>query len=248
MMINSENIVKIAHWFIKLRKKLVASLFLVAVAACGVYFITDEIIALMSRPLDGESLFFITPAEGVLAKLELSVIGGLILVSPVIIYIFLSLAKAVLAKRTRRILYFLVIPLATLCFCGGIYFAYMLMLPETIHFFFKTSAGFMKPVISGKSYFSFVTFFLITVGVVFELPLVLVSLSRLGILTSGALRGKRKLVVAATFIGMVIFSSTPDIFSVAMITLPVIGLYEISIWWIFLLEKIDGWRGVQPCQ
>lgn len=95
----------------------------------------------------------------------------------------------------------------------------------------------MKPVISGSSYISFCVLMLFTVGIIFELPFIMVMLYRLGIVKSGTLREKRKMAIIVVLIILAVLTPTPDAFTLLAISLPVILLYEVSIWWIFIMEK-----------
>lgn len=244
-MIESEQIVNTVRLLEKFRKTIVVLLCIIIAAAGSVYFMADFIISVIAKPLNGLQLFFMTPAEGVMTKIEISFFGGLILAFPIVVYILVSLARKRLSKRKRRFLFFLIIPFATMAFYGGMAFAYKLVLPTTVKFLLDSASDVMKPLLSGRSYFSFVIFFLLAVGLIFELPLMLVALSRLGIITFKALQGKRKVAVMATVILMALLTPTPDAFTLLAVSLPMILLYEISTWWIFILEKLDKRKGVQ---
>jgi sec-independent protein translocase protein TatC len=238
-MIESENIVKAVRSLARLRKRILLMLFFPALFGIGVYFIADSILKMLVQPLKTESLFFITPLEGFLVKAKIAFVTGFILAFPLIAWSLISICTAGFAKKRRLKLYFLIIPFASLALAGGILFGYRFILPTTINFLLNCGRGFLKPVLSGSEYVSFVMFILLTVGLVFELPLVLVFLSRLGLIQSRTLMQKRGIAILIIFIILAILTPTPDVVTLTAVALPVVLLYELSIWWIFILEKIN---------
>ncbi|MCX7923876.1 MAG: twin-arginine translocase subunit TatC [Clostridia bacterium] len=238
-MIESENIVKAVRWLDKFRARIVVMFLVPILSAVGVYFFSDNILSIISYPLGGETLFFLTPVEGVMAKIKIAFFGGIIVSSPITAYFVVSILASLLEKPTRRKLYFLIIPFATFALLGGIFFGYKFILPTTVKFLISCGDGFMKPMISGSNYVSFITFFLISIGIVFELPLVLVALSRLGLIKAHMLMKKRKVAIMIIFVCLAILTPTPDAFTLVAVCLPMTLLYELSIWWIYVLEKLD---------
>ena len=238
-MIESKTIIKAVRWLARLRKQLLVMLCFPALFSIGVYFGSDSILKMLVRPLKSESLFFITPLEGFLVKAKIALVGGCLLAFPWITLSLISICFAGFAKKQRLKLYFLIIPFASLALAGGILFGNRFILPTTINFLLNCGRGFLKPVLSGSEYVSFVMFILLTVGLVFELPLVLVFLSKLGLIQSRALMKKRGIAILIIFIILAILTPTPDVVTLTAVALPVVLLYELSIWWIFILEKIN---------
>jgi sec-independent protein translocase protein TatC len=238
-MIESENIVKAVRWLGKFRIRLTAVILIPLLCAVGMYFISDYILEIITIPLNGQSLFYMTPVEGIMAKIKISFWCGLVISFPIIIYLIASMFAAHLKKSTKRKIYFLVIPFSTIALVGGITFGYMLILPITIEFLLNSASDFMKPMLSGSNYVSFTAFFLLALGLVFELPLFLIGLSRLGIIKYKMLKAKRPVAIMVIFIVMAILSPTPDAFTLLALSLPVVLLFEVSVWWIFMFERLD---------
>ena len=236
-MFNSDQIVGAVHWLERYRRR-ITLIILVPVAFIGaVFFKADLLISFITQPLKGLSLYFMNPVDGFMAKMKVAIYGGLALSLPVVIYMVISLFAGRLAKKTRLIIYLFVIPFAVLAFAGGLTFGYWLILPATIKFLVDCGNQFMDPMIMGSNYFSFIAFVLIAVGIIFELPLVLVVLSRVGIVSSKMLRSRRKFAIIIILVILAVITPTPDAVTLGLISLPMIVLYEISIWWIFFLEK-----------
>ncbi|MFT8351036.1 twin-arginine translocase subunit TatC [Clostridium saccharoperbutylacetonicum] len=238
-MVKSEQIVHIAHVLEKFRKVIIGIFAIVIIATAAMYFQVDYIIKILIKPLNGIDLYFMTPVEGFMAKMKVAFLGGVIVSSPIITYLLISIGASKINKKVRRLLYFVVIPLAVALFIGGISFGYKFLLPSTIGFLLDCGNDFMKATLSGSDYFSFIGTLLLTIGILFELPLILIALSRLRIVNSKMLKTKRKFAVMLSLITVAIVSPSLDAVTFILVTMPIIALYEISIGCIYLLEKRD---------
>ncbi|GIM28084.1 Sec-independent protein translocase protein TatC [Clostridium polyendosporum] len=236
-MIKSEQIVHLAHFLEKFRKAIITMFIIVIIATSFMYFKSDYIISILTKPLGGIKLYFMTPVEGIMAKMKVAFLGGVVLSSPILAYIVISVCGSKITKEARRLLYFIIIPFAVLLFIGGIIFGYKLLLPSTINFLLECGNDFMKANLSGSDYFSFVDTLLLTIGLLFQLPLILIALSSINIVNSKMLMGKRKFAIMISFITVAFICPSLDAFTFILITLPIIALYEISIWCIYVLEK-----------
>ena len=238
-MIKSELIVEAAHWLERFRKTILWIILIIIAAASLVYMKSNFLINILAKPLNGIQLHFMTPSEGLMAKLRVSFLGGMVLATPVIIFLIIGATGPVITKKIKRLLIFVIVPLAFILFLSGMYFGYALVIPTTIKFLMESGDGFMKPILSANEYFAFIGSLLFCVGVIFELPLVLIALSRIGIINSEMLKKKRKMAILVSTVIAAIITPSSDAFTLIIVTLPVIVLYEISIWSIFLLEKKD---------
>lgn len=241
-MIKSEQIVGAVHTIEKHRSEIIKGIIIVMISIIAVYLNSAYIIEILSKPLNKMPLIFLTPIEGVMIKMKIAILGGILLSFPLIIYRIIFLSSMRISKKNRRMMYFFILPFSIIAFISGMVFAYSLALPTTIDFLINTGNEFMKPTLSGSSYFSFTTIFLVALGGIFELPIVLVALSRIGIISYKMLSSKRKIAILLITITAAIITPTPDIFSLIIVALPMTVLYEISIWWIFILEKGDRKR------
>jgi sec-independent protein translocase protein TatC len=122
----------------------------------------------------------------------------------------------------------ILVPASVLLFFTGLAFSYLLVLPAGIKFFMGFATEDLQPMLSLGQYLSFVISFLLPFGFIFELPLFVVVLARLGIISSAFLSGKRKHILVLSFIVGAIIAPTPDVFSQSMVALPILVMYEIS--------------------
>lgn len=114
-------------------------------------------------------------------------------------------------------------------FIGGAAFAFRFVLPAGVKFLLAMGTDEIKPMINLESYVSFAVAFMLSFGLMFQLPLVVVILTALRIVTPQTLVKKRKVVVLGVFILAAILTPGPDILSQLMMAVPTLVLFELSI-------------------
>jgi sec-independent protein translocase protein TatC len=149
------------------------------------------------------------------------------LASPVIIYQFWMFIAPGLYQKEKRMLVPIVI-LSTLFFIGGSLFGYFIVFPFGFKFFLGFASETIRPLPSMKEYLGFSTKLLLAFGLVFELPLVITFLAKLGIVSVQFLKKNRKYALLLFFAGAAILTP-PDVVTQIMMALPMMLLYEISI-------------------
>jgi sec-independent protein translocase protein TatC len=206
---------------------------LIAIFICGFfcYFYSDEILMLLSRPVG--KLIFTKPMEAFITRIKLAFYSGIFFAIPVIFYQIWRFVSPGLTKIERQTLSW-IIPFSYLLFILGVVFAYFGVLPTGIKFLLNYGTENIQPMLSIGSYISFVMIFLLAFGVIFQLPLVVLVLTKLGIVSPEFLVSKRKYAILVIFIVSAVITPGPDIFSQFMMAIPTFLLYEISI----LLSKL----------
>lgn len=119
--------------------------------------------------------------------------------------------------------------LSALCFLGGTAFGYLVVFPPAFSFLMSYSSDILSPMPTVAEYFSLSLKLLIAFGVIFELPVFMVLLARLGIVNASFLNKQRKYAILSAFVIAAILTPTPDIVNQLMMAVPLIVLYEISI-------------------
>ena len=218
----------------ELRWRLIWSLlaFMIGVIAAFVALQAWDVIALISKPilpyLNGRRLVFTHPGDSFKIVLSMSLVLGLILALPVIIYQVWSFLAPALYKHEKR----LIIPVfmgGTVLFLAGVAMAYFVALPLTLGFLMNFQSASLDPMITAAGYFSFATSMALAFGVVFELPMVIVALTAFGIVTPMLLnKYRRHAIVGCAVISAVI---TPgDLISTTIaLAIPLYLLYELSV-------------------
>jgi sec-independent protein translocase protein TatC len=169
-----------------------------------------------------------SPAEPFMVSLKVWVVGGLILAAPVLIYeLWAFMAPAFTAGEKK---YFYPIVFATTAlFFGGVAMAYFLVLPKGLQFLLTFSAGYFNVQLRASDYFTFMALFILAFGVVFELPVVLVLLAKVGVIDDKFLRKNRRWAIVILALAAAIITPSQDAFSMLAMFIPLYVLYEVSI-------------------
>ncbi len=219
----------------ELRRRLIICAIAVGVGFVISYFFKEKIFSWLMQPLlqalpkDGhQKLIYTAPHEAFMTYIKVSFLGGVAVAVPVILYQFWRFVAPGLYEHERRYLYPIVI-LSTIFFIGGAAFGYLIVFPYGFQFFASFATEFIAPMISTKEFLSFATRLLIAFGLVFELPLVTLFLAKLGLVKASFLKKQRKYAILVIFIVAAILTP-PDVFTQILMAIPLLILYEMSIW------------------
>jgi len=216
----------------ELRKRLIASTIAVGIGFAVCYFFSERIFLVLIEPLkavmpEGDQLIFTALPEMFLAYLKVALVAGILMASPYLFYQMWMFVAPGLYKQERS----LVVPFiltSTLLFVGGALFGYFIVFPFGFKFFIGFSNEYVKALPSVKQYFGFALKLLFAFGVVFELPVIIFFLAKLGLVTTEVLKKNRKYAILLTFVVAAILTP-PDVITQCMMAGPLIILYEIGI-------------------
>lgn len=190
-------------------------------------------------------LVFLSPTEPFFLILKIGVLVGLILASPVVIYQAWAFLSPALERREKRAL----VPalyMGLVLFAAGVAMAYFIALPVTLEFLLFFGEEYWEPMVTAREHIGFATKLLVAFGVVFELPVVVLILSVLGLVTPTFLRTKRRHAVVLITI-LAAFLSPGDVVTVTiMMMVPLIVLYEFSILLSVMVYRGKEKRGQEP--
>ena len=173
-------------------------------------------------------LINLKPYGQLVLYMEVILAGGIILSIPNIFYQMWKFIEPGLLRTEKRYISSIVF-FSSVCFLGGIVFAYFVMLPTALKFFAAFGTTAISNNIAINEYFSFVISVLLSAGVVFELPMVSFFLSRVGILTPKFMRKYRRHAIVIILLLAGILTPGPDVTSQLLLGVPLFILYEISI-------------------
>lgn len=196
------------------------------VASIVSYSFVDKLIHFLAEPVG--RLVFLEPVEAFLTYIKLSVYCGFFISLPIVIYQVWAFVSPGLKPNERHYV-LLYIPLSILLFVLGCAFSYFIIIPFGIKFLMGYGNPWLVPMISVGNYISFVSVMIFVFGIVFELPLAILFLSKLGIVNRSMLRRNRKYVILIIFIVAAVLTPTPDVFTQIMMAIPLLILYELSI-------------------
>lgn len=212
----------------ELRNRLIISLITVGVCFAALYPFSETLLTLVHLPIQDEQLYMLSPAEAFIVHLKLAIFGAIVLAVPMLLYqLWAFVAPGLYQNEKRYALPFVLV--ATVFFLFGGLFAFFIMLPFALRFLLGFGGSLIQPMISVTNYVSFVTTMMLVFGVVFELPVILVFLAKMGIVTPAHLRSFRKYAIVGAFIIGAILTP-PDVVSQVMLAGPLLVLYEVSIW------------------
>lgn len=160
--------------------------------------------------------------------LKLALVCGILLGSPVVFQqIWRFIAPGLYQNEKRVLLPFSIV--STLCFLGGAAFGYFVVFPPAFRFLIGYSSDILDPMPGVSEYFSLALRLLIAFGLVFELPVFMVFLAKIGVVTAPFLKKNRKYAILIAFIAAAILTPTPDVVNQLFMAGPLIILYEVSI-------------------
>jgi len=178
--------------------------------------------------LNGGKLKFLSPTEPFFITLKLGITVGIILASPIIIYHIWSFLSPALMPSEKRV----IVPalyMGVLLFLGGVAMAYYLVLPMTLRFTLSFQTEALEQAIVIGEYMSVVTRLLLAFGIVFEMPVVILILSALGLVTPEFLAAKRRYAIALITVASSMLTPGDVITVTLMMMAPLMLLYELSI-------------------
>jgi sec-independent protein translocase protein TatC len=227
----------------ELRKRLVISLLAILGAFLLCWNFADRIFAWISIPLSeflpkGSKLVYTTLTEPFMLYMKMAFFAGIFLASPIIMLQLWLFISPGLYKRERRWAAPFIIS-ATLFFVAGGYFGWKVILPGACDFFLKAGQQFTQ-MIKADEYFSFASKMILASGLVFETPILIFFLARLGLVTPAFLLQKLKYAIVLAFVIAAIVTPSPDMVNQSFLALPMILLYllGIGIAWIFA-KKVE---------
>jgi sec-independent protein translocase protein TatC len=213
----------------ELRWRIIASLIALVVAFGLCFWQSSLILDLAADPLPAadRALVVLAPAEAFMTTVTVSLYAAIILAFPFIAYQFFAFVIPAFSPRERRA----VIPILVtipLLFVIGVVFAYLVVLPAAVDFLLSFNSDQFRTELRAREYYSFFAMVLIAGGVVFQLPVVILAMVRLGIVSVDQLRHNRRY---AYLLIAVIAAALPGVDPITMLIemVPLLALYELSI-------------------
>lgn len=218
----------------ELRWRLLWSLLAVTIAAViGFYLVTRlDVLGLLIDPIEpflgGSKLKYLSPTDPFFVTLKLSILVGLILASPVVIYQIWAFFSPALLPSEKKV----IVPslyLGLVLFAAGVAMAYYVVLPITLRFTMSFQTESLEQSIVIGEYMGVVTRLLLAFGIVFEMPVVILILSALGLVTPDFLAEKRRYAIAGITITSALITPGDVITITLLMMVPLVLLYEFSI-------------------
>ena len=221
----------------ELRHRLIVSLAGIGLGFAVSYGFSQQILLLLQRPMPAR-LVFIAPTEAFFVNIKVAFYAGLFLSVPLILFEVWKFVAPGLYEHERRYSFpFLII--STILFLVGALFAYVVMLPIVLHFLIAQGGETWKPNITLSNYLSFCMRLILAAGLIFQFPVLMYFLAKVGVVTPEFLVKNRKYAVLAAFIIAAVLTP-PDVFSQVLLAVPLYLLFEASI---FVAKRVASGRG-----
>jgi sec-independent protein translocase protein TatC len=220
----------------ELRTRLLISLGAIGVAFIFTYWQRKALINALSNPIPRHfELTTFSPGEPFVTSLTVAFYAAVAIALPIVIWQIWAFLAPSFAEESQAVVVKLVAGATVLLFCG-LAFAYFVALPQILNFLLNFDADLYNTQIRAREYFSFAALMLLGIGVMFELPIFILGLVRLGILSADKLRRNRRIGYGLCLIAVVLLPGV-DFVSMAIQAAPVVVLFEGSIWLSVLMER-----------
>lgn len=211
----------------ELRARLIICVVTLVITTFISFAFTDRILRLLIAPA-GIKPIFLRPTEMFVTYFRVALLAGSALAMPVIVYQALRFTLPALKPNERRYV-FLAIPTASTFFVIGILFAQFVLLPFALRYLLTFGGDIAEAHWAIGEYISFVTTLLFWSGVIFETPLLLFFLAKLGIVSTSFLSQNRKYAILASAVLAAIITPTPDPFNMLLVMVPLWLMYEAGV-------------------
>jgi len=224
----------------ELRSRLMRSIIAVSLVFAACYLIKERIFEILTIPLkvampDNSAMIFTSLPEAFFTYLKVSFFAAILIASPYLLYqLWKFVSPGLYATEKKYVTPFVI--LSSAFFLGGTLFAYYIVFPFGFKFFLAFGTEFIRPMLSIREYLSFTFKLLLAFGIIFELPIFMFFLARIGIVDSKMLTAKRKYAILLVFVVAALFTP-PDVVTQVLMAVPLMLLYEISIWVVKAGEK-----------
>ncbi len=234
MMETNEDLkMSLTEHLIELRKRLTNSLIALGIGFFFCYYFKDLLFELITAPLTealppDSYLIYTGLTQAFFTYMKVAFFSSLILTSPFIFYqVWKFISPALLPQEKKLVLPFVLS--STLLFLSGITFGYFVVLPPAFKFFISFNSQYLQALITFNEYISLFIKFLLGFGVSFQLPVMIFFLAKLGIVNAKLLSKNRKYAILMIFIVAAILTPSPDALSQILMAIPLLFLYEVSI-------------------
>lgn len=224
----------ISYHLAELRKRLTISVLALVAGTIVSFFFYRTILDILlegarnSLPVNGE-IIYTEVTEFIGITMKVSLLGGIVLAFPMILYQVVMFVAPGLKPRERKYL-FTLLPFSLLAFIGGGAFGFKVLIPPAIRFLVNWGSDIATPLIRVGNIVNLMVTLLFWMGLIFQLPIIAFFLTKIGIVTPQKLaRGRRYALVGAVIMGAVI-TPTFDPINQMLVAGPILVLYEIGIW------------------
>ncbi|MCX5850444.1 MAG: twin-arginine translocase subunit TatC [Deltaproteobacteria bacterium] len=217
----------------ELRARLMRIAIVLIVGFVLCYQWSEKLFETMARPLiealpGGSTMIFTSPTEAFFIYMKVAFFAAIFITSPYWLFqIWRFTSPGLYKSEKKHVLPFIVV--SSMLFITGVLFAYFVVFPMAFRFLLSYASDLIRPMISIREYLSLVLRFMLAFGVIFELPVFMYFLAKIGVVNAAFLVSKRRYAILIIFIVAAVLTPGPDVVSQILMAIPLLILYEISI-------------------
>ncbi|HUQ42510.1 MAG TPA: twin-arginine translocase subunit TatC [Candidatus Limnocylindrales bacterium] len=219
------------------RDRLMVACIAIAITTAISFLFTTDIIKLLLLPSGVAKLVALSPTENFTTYFRVALFSGFALAMPVILYEIFAYIDPALHPHERKFALTLG-PFILLLFVVGMLFCYLILLPSALKFLLNFGSEVIENQLRAAEYLSFVTLFIVGMGVVFEMPVLIYAVIKLGVVQRSWLTKRRRYVFLISFVAAAVLTPTPDPFNQSLVAIPIYLLFELGL----LLARFGGGR------
>jgi sec-independent protein translocase protein TatC len=225
----------------ELRDRVFKSVIALVIGTAIAFIFCPQILEFLKAPAGDIDLQAIELIENLAVYFNVSLAGGIIITMPFLVYQLFAFVSPGLTDKEKWYVY-RILPAVTVMFLAGVVFAYFVALPPALGFLKNFLSGMAETQWRISNYFDIVTRLIVAVGLVFETPIIIMFMSRMGLVSPQWLARRRKIWIVLSFVIAAIITPTFDPINQTIIALPLIILLELSI----LLSRLVYKKRAEP--
>lgn len=200
------------------------------------YYFREPLIDIVRKPLGDQQLVYLTPAGGFSFIFSVTMYAAMVVTAPFLVYQIYRFVKPALPKRARK--YSIqVFSAAVVLMLTGVMFGYFFAVPAALKFLTTFAGDVVAPNLTAESYLNFFMAYIAGLGILFQLPLLLIFWNWISPLKPGQLLKSQRFVIAGAFVAAALITPTPDAFNQCMVAAPIILVYQLGAITVFTTNK-----------
>lgn len=230
----------------EIRRRIVVVVGAFLISSALAYNYHEWLTKFIMQPLGQEKLVYLTPGGGFNFIFQVSMYAGILVIAPLIMYHVYGFLRPALPKRAQQSAGIVILGAFVLMAAGAVY-GYLVAVPSALTFLSTFAGTEITPNLTADSYLSFFLTYIVGLGILFELPLLLLFVHWVRPMTPGGLLKSERYVIAGSFIVAALITPTPDVFNQLMIAAPLLVIYQLgAIAVLIAIYKSRGRRDAAP--
>lgn len=212
----------------ELRWRIAAVVLVFIVFSSLAYNVREWLVNIILSPIGSQKLVYLTPAGGFSFIFSVTIYAGILATAPVLVYHIYRFITPALPPKVRKHSIVVVLASAVLMI-AGVCFGYFVAIPAALVFLTNFAGGFVQPNLTADSYLNFVVAYVMGLGLMFQLPLLIIFWNWIRPFKKGELLNSQRYVLVGAFIAAAMITPTPDVLNQTMIAMPIIFIYQLGV-------------------